>query len=178
MRLTHDSFYPPVTGRDPWSLLLHPRSKSRPSKTGDFDESVLLDAPWALRMAPLWHALSQPGQRPDTSCVWTFSYHDLQRELKRATDAIGISLVPYQARHSGASHDRLVRCRSLEEVRKRGRWLSFRSVGRYEKAAMVAKTWASYKEPTKEWLRAREAQIVDIVYGRCTDFPAPPFNGN
>lgn len=44
----------------------------------------------------------------------------------------------HQLRHGGASHDFATRSRTLEEVRRRGRWRSWASVRRYEKEPRVA----------------------------------------
>lgn len=55
------------------------------------------------------------------------------RSFRHASEALRLNLVPYQARHGGATHDRWDKSRSLEEVRKRGRWRSEQSTRRYEK---------------------------------------------
>ena len=77
-------------------------------------------------------------------------------------------IVPYQTRHSGPSIDRSRGDRTAEEVRKRGRWKSHRSVQRYEKAAKLAKTWSLLPAAIRAVLVRCEADIADVVFGRPT----------
>ena len=47
---------------------------------------------------------------------------------------------PYQCRHGGPSRDRLVKLRTLAEIKKRGRWDTDSSVRIYEKAGRIQQT--------------------------------------
>lgn len=58
-------------------------------------------------------------------------------ERSGATSALG-GVHVYQLRHGGASRDFVTKSRSLEEVRRRGRWRSWASVRRYENGSRVA----------------------------------------
>ena len=46
--------------------------------------------------------------------------------------------MPYLARHSGPSIDRMSGLRDLLEIQKRGRWLQFKWVQQYKTAARLA----------------------------------------
>jgi hypothetical protein len=174
LALTPRSFVKPRTLGQPWCLLLHPESGGRPSKTGDFDESLLLDARWARWMDPLWAALAAGPADAVASSVWPFSYLDYSKSFKKAADSLKVTLVPYQGRHSGPSIDRYDHVRSAAEVQKRGRWKSLRSVARYEKAALLNQAWSDYKPEVQTWLMARENQIAGIMFGHVKDFGVPP----
>ena len=73
--------------------------------------------------------------------VWKFSYAEFVPVSKAAATSIGLpSLVPYQARHSGASIDSAGKHRSLPEIQRRGRWKMLASVKRYERHAQLGQS--------------------------------------
>ena len=51
--------------------------------------------------------------------------------------------VLYLLRHSGASNDAFHKRRTIQEIKRRGRWLSDRSVRRYEKSGRLSEQLAS-----------------------------------
>ena len=64
----------------------------------------------------------------------------MRRRMRQAAQAIELTPLapcPYQCRHGGASHDRLVEARPLAEAQHRGGWKCFQSVRRYEKHGRV-----------------------------------------
>ena len=69
-----------------------------------------------------------------------FSYPDFAKKFHFAADALNVGVLRpslYCLRHGGASHDRLVGARHLEEVRQRGAWRAHSSVTRYDKHARL-----------------------------------------
>ena len=73
--------------------------------------------------------------------VWRFSHAEFVPVFKTAAASIGLpSLVPLQARHSGASIDSAGKHRSQPEIQRRGRWKTLASVLRYERHAQLAKS--------------------------------------
>jgi len=127
-------------------------------------------------MNPFWLELSQRPRGHQSESVWPFVYPQFVKELKESLRRLGVpNLVPYQARHSGASHDRLHELRSAQEQLKRGRWKSQNSLNRYEKAAVVEKMFNSYPAATREWILCREPDVEAIVLHGRTSCPAPPF---
>ena len=117
-------------------MLLNPPEGERPTKTGDWDHSVMLDSVWLNFLGPALERLkvkARPG-RP----VWHFEYPEYLRCFRQVAESEGISKPTlYQTRHSGASIDRFYGWRSLTAVKKRGGWRSDRSVARYEKSARL-----------------------------------------
>jgi hypothetical protein len=74
--------------------------------------------------------------------------------------------VPYQLRHSGASHDRLKNLRALMEVLKRGRWRSLKSVARYERHASVAIEFRKLASHIQDHCVTCEARLEAAFLGR------------
>jgi hypothetical protein len=73
----------------------------------------------------------------------TIGYAELAHSWSVAIQKLGLSalcLTLYGLRHGGASHDRAVRARVLQEMLKRGGWKAFSSVTRYEKHARLVET--------------------------------------
>ena len=110
---------PPAAGVPPYfSLLIFRAENPERSKIGTSDNSILLDHLHLQWMAPLLNELRKgnPEER-----VWNFTYPDYLQVLGDIAAVLKVKVVPYQLRHCGASHDRLHRLRSLDEVMKRGR---------------------------------------------------------
>ena len=76
------------------------------------------------------------------SGLWTFSYQQFVSGLVQVCVDSGMpKMVPYEMHHSGPSHDRCLKLRSLLQVQKRGRWKSTRSLVRYEKHTRIQQQW-------------------------------------
>jgi len=174
LRLTPQSFVRPGGGQRHWCLLLHPLADGIPSKTGHFDETVPLDAEWALWMEPFWGVLSASTGHGESHSAWTFSYPEFLKEFNQSTRRVGVHMVPYQARHSGPSHDRMTRSRTQLEMQKKGRWQSFKSVMRYEKSGLISAAYANYSALTKIWIDARALDGAAIILGHQRSLADPP----
>ena len=160
MALRKGDLIPPSPGvLTHWSILLFPQERVPSSKTLAKDESLVMDPvfmPWWDRVLPTL-AKGNPESR-----VFAFSYEHYIPVFKAAAAEIGLpDLVPYQARHSGASIDAANRHRSLAEIQRRGRWKTLASVQRYEKHAQLGKSAASLSTRQQyvfalalEWLEA------------------------
>jgi len=117
-----------------WSVLVRPDELGVPGKTGEFDETVCLDVPELHWLDP--HLRYLKTLAPEQGPLWRFDYNALLKAFHSAAAEAGVGhLSPtlYSMRHGGASHDRMINRRPLDEVRKRGRWQTARSVRRYEK---------------------------------------------
>jgi integrase len=145
-----------------WSVNLHPREWELPSKTGVFDESVLIaDVPeWEWLNDIMSLLQSRTRERALGSGRVRESLAGAQcTDFPRGTRVVEVTMelwskafaaaclqlgVPasnvihlYRLRHGGASHDAAEKVRSLEEIQKRGGWRSFCSVARYSKPARL-----------------------------------------
>eukprot|EP00959_Pyramimonas_sp_CCMP1952_P039869 833590-Pyramimonas_sp.AAC.1 len=100
-----------------WSLLLHPSEGEERSKTGDADDSLIIDSAYMLPWVhDFLQALKEKGGR-----LWSFDYLTFLAKFKTVAKMLGMShLVPCQMRHSWPSIDRPQPDRSQEESQKRG----------------------------------------------------------
>lgn len=134
--LTVGSAAPPVRegGRSMqyWAFTIRPFEEGMPAKTGSFDDSVVLDHPERVFLGPLVAAVRQ-GRRATDPLFEGVDARSFNKHFREAARCLQLDVVPYQARHGGASGGRADRFRSLDEVRKRGRWRSEASTRRYEK---------------------------------------------
>ena len=105
---------------------------------GTFDDSILLNTPgreflWSL-LARRRLELSRGQKIVDGGLIaWNKVWKEAALHLKLPPATL------YVLRHTGPSDDRLRNRRSLDDVQKRGAWLSRKSVLRYEKAATILK---------------------------------------
>jgi len=132
----------PVTGLTAsWSLLICPEELGEPSKTGEFDVSLLLDSPylssWMSKVLPVFK--EQDRTSGNSTTVSTC----------RSSRSVPASWAWRHARHSGPSIDRVKHHRSQLEVQKRGQWKSTKSVHMYEKVARLACNWELVNQKAK-----------------------------
>ncbi|CAE8724300.1 unnamed protein product [Polarella glacialis] len=173
IRLTRSSLVPPTPGVTKfWALLLSPEEGVERSKTGTADDSILLDSPWLQWLAPAFQFMKQG---PADENLWGFNYPQYVKQFKASCQELQIHVVPYQARHRGPSIDRARVLRSQEEVQKRGRWISHKSLVRYEKAARLASTFNQFDLWQQTLFRLCEDHIEAIVLGRAfPELTLPP----
>ena len=170
--LTRGCLIPPAIGASRfWSLLVHPSEGGTTSKTGEVDISMLLDSAWLQWAAPLWAALKEG---PSSAPLWDFNYLDFLVVFRRCAAKLGRpTLVPYQARHSGASCDRAAGSRTAEETRRRGTWKSISSVMRYEKVARVAQSLDKHSKAHRDYFDLCVTLLPSLAL-RGGAVPAPP----
>ena len=85
------------------------------------------------------------------------------KQFKETCGRLGVPAVPYMMRPSGPSIDRAQQFRPLDEVRKRGRWASHKSVVRYEKAARLSKAWHDLAAATQMQREALDARLEELL---------------
>jgi hypothetical protein len=96
------------------SINLFPEGKGQVSKTGLSDITILLDSPEVP-----WLGKAIRGAAPEGG-LFQLTYPELNKHFHAAVKRCklsGISLVLYQFRHGGPSHDLLHRNRSRGEVK-------------------------------------------------------------
>ena len=67
------------------------------------------------------------------------------------------------ARHTGASLDRLEQRISLEEIRRRGRWLSEGSARQYEKRALIQEVYASLTTAQRKLCHRADDRLISML---------------
>ena len=110
----------------------------KPSKTGEYDCTVLLDLERQEWMSQVLLELRR--QSGENGLLFPIGYAELSRLFKRAVLKAGVKVLEptlYTLRHGGASHDcgAKVRCRST--IKARGAWRADSSLRRYEKHGRI-----------------------------------------
>jgi integrase len=154
-------------GAGRWGVRLHPQELGRPSKTGVFDSTVMLDLE---RHSPIFPFLVQLRARakPDELLV-DRSYEDLVKVFHNAAKSTGVAIlcpVLYSLRHSGASADSADLQRDLKSVKMRGRWAADVSLRRYRKPGLVNVELNRLPQALREKALLAERRIDDVLAGR------------
>ena len=131
---------PPVRGMSRYgALMIAAEDTGLTMKTGEIDDSILLDCSWMPFLHTIALNLSKARESP-LHRLLRFDYPAFVAEFNDALselDMTRLNIIPYSWRHSGPSLDRAGNHRTLAEVQKRGRWKQMRSVARYEKAGRI-----------------------------------------
>ena len=146
-----------------WAVIICASETNTVTKTHEQDDAVLLDSSYLGWLGPAYTALTH-GE--GTSPLWDFSYSQVTIAIRSIAELFNISdLVAYQLRHSGPSVDRAMNLRSIEDVKKRGRWASHQAVRRYEKAGRLSQTELSYSPEFRAYAAICEKQLEGVVLG-------------
>ena len=100
-----------------WALLLSPQEEMVAGKTGEFDESVLLDAPVLISLHSQLQTLKA---RAKFGHLWSFSYADYLRTFHNLVELSNLEVLapyPYSLRHGGASHDSLTKRLTFSQIK-------------------------------------------------------------
>ena len=113
-------------------------TKGTPTKNGTFDHLLLLGdtKDW------FFNALCSFYKSLPDGPVWKFDYARYYAMLEQCRLELGLDLdiSPHLMRHSAASNDNFLGRRSLDEIQRRGFWLSRRSVAVYERHANLMRS--------------------------------------
>jgi hypothetical protein len=166
VRLQVRSLVPPLLlagpGHRHWTLIMHEQEHegSKASKTGVFDESLILDLDKYQFLAPALAKLV--ANRPPSAPLIDLPPGRLAHVLASIGSRLGMKPSPllYQLRHSGPSIDFADQSRDLMAIKRRGRWKSDSSLRRYEKGAQITKQ-----------LRALPGSVQSFVVRAATSLP-------
>ena len=176
-RMRTEDLLAPVraTGLQRWALLLSPQERELPTKTGTFDETVVVSG-LDVNLSECMRRLksSRDPQEP----LFSIGAAGFKAAFSQAAECLGLGdwkLMGYQARHGGATRDILLQRRTLEEVRKRGHWHTYTSVRRYEKSGRVQKVLADSPSGLLEWCQKVGDALPKLLRGsRAAVPPVPP----
>jgi len=163
-RLTAGSVIRPrpdgALGYGHWALIVNDACFDRPGKTGEMDESVIVDN---QSIWPLLEALVH-GKCPIDG-LWTFAPDEVRSMFRRAAAALGLEteLTLYSLRHGGASDDLLSLRRTRKEVKDRGRWRTDQSLLRYAKRARMQQRIANLGQNIVEFGEQVDRQMNDLI---------------
>ena len=109
------------------------RGESSKTSITSSNQSVIIERPWVARMF-----LEIARKRPPNAPIFCVSRESMVRTAKKACDLLGIECpVLHKLRHTGPANDTLRGSKSLEQIRRRGRWATLKSVERYSKTAHI-----------------------------------------
>ena len=137
LKLQCADLVPPAGSSPFFALNAFPSERAGRSKVGLADVSVLLDSSVCPWLGPLLDSVAQRGPQ---EALFALNALQLRNLWRRVNDEVGLKefrFVMHQLRHGGASHDRLLRLRTREEIKARGAWATDKNVNRYEAAARV-----------------------------------------
>ena len=141
-----------------FAFLMHPEERGIASKIGDFGDGVQIDSPLAPWLGPVlgkWKKVKQGGEP-----VIPLSYLQLKTLFQSGMAANGFDDPSmYRLRHGGASEDRARNLRSIEAVKKRGRWVTDAAVRRYEKSVRLQQV----EQKAPDVLLARAATLEKVL---------------
>ena len=164
LRLRRKELLPPMeVASRTWSVLLFPSDEEARSKVGESDDSLRVD----FRMTPwLPQVLKVMAAGDSDAHVFQFGYPGFARAFRAAAAEEGLPpIVPYQARHSGASIDAAEMWRGMASIQKRGRWRSWRSVTRYEKHARLQASFQKLPPPVRARCLRRAQELEVAILG-------------
>lgn len=158
LRLEKGCLLPPVHGvSDSWAALLNPADKVANSKTGAADESLVLNNSWLRWLDPAYKILSEGAPHVR---VFTFDYPAYFQEFVKIRKKVGDQSL------NGPSIDFASHERTIQEIQKRWRWASQRSLVRYEQSAKLAREWRSLGAETRQACERAAATLPDALLGR------------
>ena len=167
-----------------YDIILNPWEAQSASKTNEFDNALRLDLPrhrelgpamerlLRRRLGPAWRAQQRAVADKDLNQaekVFRLTPPELTKLVKVVIKENKVKLGDvhlYRVRHSGASHDFVTKSRTLEEVRRRGRWRSFQSLRRYEKGARCSELMERLSEEAHAHAVRCSREIYGVVAGR------------
>ena len=142
-----------------WGVVVGLQEEHQPTKTGTFDDCILLDSPGRTDLAVVLKYLYQRCKSLDDFLFSALTLRAYNDAITRACQRLGIAhlnLTPHVLRHSGPSSDCYHKVRSLEEIQQRGRWKSLSSVMRYKKPGRMLLT--HQKIPQSFWKQTLTAR--------------------
>ena len=175
-RLTAGSVVRPrpqgTQGYGHWALIINDASFDRPGKTGEMDESVIVDN---VTLWPLLEALLLDKKPSDS--LWSFAPDEVRNTFRRAAAVLGMDsdITLYALRHGGASDDLLSLRRTRKEVKDRGRWRTDQSLLRYAKRARMQQRIASLGQRLTDFGEQVDQQMNDLILQTASSgvFPLP-----
>ena len=177
LRTEHLTAPIPLAGLAHWTITLALEEDRKPTKTGKYDEALLLDLPHHIVLGP-WLAMLQEKRQPGES-LWIHSHPEMIKQLARAAHELGLGALNvewYCARHGGASHDLMMKLRYVADVKRRLRHVSDLAVRHYERSGKLAKATALIPPATLEFGMAVGRRLQHFLQTRTQPalLPAPP----
>lgn len=158
-------------------LVFNPTRWLKPGKTGEVDESVIIDSlefSWVVENLGLLKGLRR--EQPDAPLFHPLQMEDYNRHFFEALTALkaqDLGLPPYSLRHTGASYDFITKEKKLSEIKMKGRWRSDASVRRYTKPAFMMQLEAKIDPRVLDFVNLVKMSITAVLRGKQAPPPLP-----
>ena len=165
----------PSAGLCHWSIIYRLVEDGKPTKSGEFEEAVSIDGPWATWLTPILEALHH--RLGAEQGVWMgLTADQLINMLRVAATRLNLAHLGvewYNVRHGGASHDAVFKLRETLQIQKRLRHSSLNTVRRYEKSAKLA---SELRRADKEVVQYGQTVIdrLHLVFAQRSQLPKLP----
>jgi hypothetical protein len=128
------SSLPSLKSTGQFGAIIGNADRAETTKTKQQDDTVMFGLGhrfWINKVVEILFHRTKPGE----SLFGSLSLAQYEERFRQASRKLKLpaSITPHQLRHSGPSCDVLGKVVTLKEAKKRGRWLSDKSVARYEK---------------------------------------------
>jgi integrase len=146
-----------------WSLVLHPEEELVPSKTAEFDETLLFDLPYTKFVAISVHQWRRTSSRPGHQLIFSKTASQLREAMVSVAQKCALQPLgdphPYRSRHGGASRDFATGDRKQPDIQRRGRWKTAASTRRYEKGGRLGQLMRSLSQKVRDAAYKAAARI-------------------
>ncbi|CAK0882805.1 unnamed protein product, partial [Prorocentrum cordatum] len=146
-----------------WICFAFRQGRGAASKTYATDESIDLSCRWVPYLTTVVAALRAGDPKAK---VFNFKCSSYTRQFKIACKKLGLTAVPYQARHSGASIDAAMKYRTRAEIKSRGRWKAGKSVLRYDSKAKIVESVDKLSASLASHVHRCELQLGPLLCGQ------------
>ena len=165
LSLTPASLVRPVSREQgQWALLLYPEEGPARSKTGGFDEGLMLRHAACSKLSGWLRRLKE--RRAASSPLWAFTEKQFLQVFASgvATLKLPVGTIPYQVRHGAASHAAL-EGEDISSIQRRLRHASPATARRYEKHARYLAEAGKLPSAVKAYGEWVEMNLVPLLLG-------------
>ena len=160
LRITRGAVIRPRRSRSHfWGIVIDPQEQHTPTKTGEYDDCVLLDSPGREGIAVILKYLFNRTKLDSDKLFAGLSLTKYNEDINQACKELGLQklkLTAHVLRHSGPSTDSYRKIRSLDLIQSRGRWKALSSMHRYRKPGRML--LLHQLVPEHIWQRAPKAR--------------------
>ena len=133
------------------TIVVSPFARGHASKTGKFNLSVVLNTRHRKWLSSV--LLDHRSTRPTKSSLFTLGQDSWRKAFLQAATDLNLAIPTlYVLRHGGASDAYLTGARTIEDIKKRGHWMSDKSVRRYEQAGWARQMVNNWPMPLRRHL--------------------------
>lgn len=165
--LQHHQLCPPVkktlNAYNHWGVVLAPEELGTTTKTGETNESLLINSGYHPRLPSVLSAVHIRNSRKSVFPSLTLAVYE--KHFKQAVDALDLplDLTPHIIRHSGPSNDFYHQRKSIKQIQRHGRWAAEKSVKRYMKSALIMQAWAKLNDTQQHMVVQAAREFPQLI---------------